>query len=276
MSALRIVDFDGTLRDPIIEERDFTSVSIQTLARTTGLARHRVQAIASDVRRKMRTHPECYDWEFDGNIVSSLVGDPYLRIIAIAHAVAEATGGSCNGHELARLCLETCYPAASPFRTDAAALITSTDSIVHVVTNGTVEKVRPQLDALLRTLGSGGRTTVSSDLRGSAKKHVVDRDFTDLPESVPLPGRSRPLLLRRPNYFRILNELRERAGVGWREVEAIGDNLELDLSVPFAMGARIVLVANKHTPAWEVAFVQRYARGLVVTTLEEINNAARR
>ena len=50
----------------------------------------------------------------------------------------------------------------------------------------------------------------------------------------------------------------------------VGDIFELDLSLPLAMGARVALLANPFSPAYEIEFLKGHPRGAVLHSVEEI------
>lgn len=277
MTTVLISDFDGTLTDPTAEELVFMAQCVRSLSVVTGLTRRHVQRIIHRVHADMRTRPERYDWEFRGHTVSSLVGDPYLRIIAIARAVAAETERSLEGRDLARELLSEHYPTTSMFRPGAAQFLTQPGIATHVVTNSTEAKVGRKLRRLLDSGFYDSRCdAVLKGLRGSAGKQHIDPEFDVLPESMTIPGLNRSVLLRRREYFETLSAIRNDHGARWEGIAVIGDNFELDLAVPWALGSRIILITNAWTPPWEITFVRGYERGSVATTLDEAAQMLRR
>ena len=50
----------------------------------------------------------------------------------------------------------------------------------------------------------------------------------------------------------------------------VGDIFELDLALPMALGARVGLVGNPRTPAYEREFVRASPRGRLIGRLDEV------
>ena len=104
-------------------------------------------------------------------------------------------------------------------------------------------------------------------VHGSARKYVVDEDFSDLPESLSIPNLSRPVYLRRKLYFDRIRSLQEKYGVSWENTTVFGDIFELDLSVPLACGSRVALMTNEFTPQYEKNYLEAHERGAVHDSL---------
>jgi len=271
MTKLVLVDFDLTLTDPEIEELPFMTGCVRDLIQITGLAEEQIQEINQQVRADMLVHPERYNWEYDGHLVSSTVGDPYLRIIPIATAVLDEVNYPEQNGLLRKLFLDN-YPKVPGFRPGVIQLLTETEKPTHIVTNSEVTKVTPRLHSLFASQPEyeDRLDTVLNNLRGSAGKHLVHEWFTPLPLTLTLPDFHRPTIFRRYEYFQVLNRLRKLHKIAWEDIVMIGDNFEIDLAVPWIMGARVVLVTNPFTPPWEIEFVQNDPRGFVSSSLEEI------
>ena len=138
---------------------------------------------------------------------------------------------------------------APAFRPDARAVFSSlAHHPLYIVTNSGTGHVQEKVRKL------GGVDWLVDRVRGNARKFVVDAGFADVPEAMTLPGLDRPVLLRRRHYHDLLDGLRRDAGAEWSDVWVVGDIFELDLALPFARGANVVLVANERTPPWEVGF----------------------
>lgn len=272
-----VTDFDGAQTDLGPEGQVFLDKCATDLSEKTGLSIPRVRRIADRVQQKMNTHPASFDWNYGGHIVASTVGDPYLRIIPICGAVFDEAGvllgRSDERNEFQHSLLVKHYAERSTFRPGAADFLAQTGAPVHVVTNNSVTKVEPKIRELF-TLFPENESRIEPlilGLRGSAKKQVIDPEFTRLPESIRLPCWHRNALLRRPHYLKVLHAIRKFYRLRWDEMTVVGDNFELDLLLPWSLGARVVLVATPLTPPWEVTFVYGLGRrGLVVTSLNQI------
>mgnify|MGYP001466048093 CR=1 FL=1 len=108
-------------------------------------------------------------------------------------------------------------------------------------------------------------------VHGSAKKYIIDSSFDQIDEHLTLPGLSRPILLRRKNYFDVLDGLRSSVGVDWKDVVVLGDIFELDLCLPFSLGATVGLMKTKFSPTYEVDYLDAHERG---ATFWDLNSAA--
>ncbi len=273
MIKVIISDFDGTVTDPAVELNDFMEQYLRDVALLTDLSFERVRDIARFVYADMRTHPTRYDWEFAGNLVCSAVGDPYLRIIPIANAIldeAAARTTITERHDLLRGLLSKHHPMTSVFRSGAMCYLTELGVPTHVVTNTKTDKAAHRLSGLF--VGRQAHLEiVLGNLRGDAGKQIIDPSFDELPASTMLHGFHRPVLLRRHQYFQVLDEVRRLYGAGWDEMLVVGDNFELDLVVPYALGAHIALMTNKNTPPWEIEFVRQSSQGSVITSLDEVS-----
>jgi len=141
-----------------------------------------------------------------------------------------------------------------------------------VVTNAHTEPVRAKIALLEAQLGDKGALAGQKErVIGLARKQVVDDAdprTAHLPADLRLPGLDRPVLPRRPHYLATLDALRD--GRPWDRVVVVGDIFELDLSLPLAVGARVVLAANRFTPSWERAYVSGHPRGHVLFDLREL------
>jgi hypothetical protein len=165
------------------------------------------------------------------------------------------------------------YPKTrTVFRPGARAFLESlAGSASYVVTNSHTVPVQDKIRALGDD-GAGGCTLgwLVERVHGRARKYHVDPDFDAVPESIDLPGLSRPVLLRRRLYHEALSALLEREGLGWEALVVVGDIFELDLCLPLAMGARVVLMAGPFTPPYERAYLDAHPRGAVGESLVEV------
>jgi hypothetical protein len=183
------------------------------------------------------------------------VGDDTLRDRLLS--------GVLYTHNYARTAGRPCFkPEAAEFLGAVAGGDT------WVVTNSDTGHVRAKLQVLAET--DPRIAALVPHTLGNAKKYVVDPSFDAVAATLAVPGLSRPVLPRRRLYFDALDRIRSEVGVGWEEVLVAGDIFELDLALPWALGARVALVRNAHTPAYEVAFVRGSERGRVVDDLREL------
>ena len=170
------------------------------------------------------------------------------------------------------------YPkSAVAFRPGAFELLSSLEgSPTWIVTNSATEPVQGKVRALADSGGAPGSLDwLVERVHGYGKKYVVDEGFEQLPETLELPGLNRPVLLRRPKYYGLLESLRAEAGASWSEVTVVGDIFELDLCLPLHMGARVGLVVNAFTPPYEQAYLREHPRGQLLASLDEVADFVR-
>ena len=143
---------------------------------------------------------------------------------------------------------------------------------VSVVTNSAAASV---CSVLMSGIGEKNRAFLPS-VRGSAAKFDICIDEAEGPPWLPveedkpvtfppfihLGSLGYPVPTRRPKYFDALQASRRDAARGTSKiVPAIqtlvaGDNTQLDLALPDALGMRIALVENDSTPCWDKAWMR--------------------
>ncbi len=286
MSRLLVLDFDGTMTDAEAEGAPFREGYLADLATLTGRPLPEIEQLAQRFEAEIAADPQSYGWMYDGRIVAPATVDPYLRIMPVARKVFDATGTFRSEADRTRLLDGILYKYNYPktriaFRPGAAMVLERLsqrdDLDVVVVTNSHTDAVQHKL----RILGGGGPrpdgtvddgrlASLVASVQGRAKKYVIDAKWTAVPESMALPGLNRPVLLRRAHYHGVLAQLLADRGLEWADLLVIGDIFELDLCLPWHMGARIGLVINQHTPGYERAFLAADGRGTLVTDLSEI------
>ena len=109
-----------------------------------------------------------------------------------------------------------------------------------------------------------------SRVYGRAKKYIIDPEMSGVEAHLSLPKLNRPVLLKRHEYYKVLNQLRLNEGVEWTDVWVFGDIFELDLSLPLSLGARVGLIQNPFTPHWEIEYLKQHNRGHLIQNLQEI------
>jgi FMN phosphatase YigB (HAD superfamily) len=274
MARLVILDFDGTMTDAEAEGAPFRDGYLQDLATLTGRPLEEVLALAERFEVEVAQNPDDHGWMFHGHIVAPASVDPYLRIMPVARKVFDAFGAFASEADRTRLLDGILYKynyqkTRIAFRTGAREALAGLEGTeTYVVTNSHTEAVRAKVEAL-------GAQWLAPRVHGRAQKYVIDDAFDLVPERLQLPGLARPVLLRRRAYFEVLDGLRRSAGATWAEVLVVGDIFELDLSLPLALGARVGLVVNDFTPAYERAFVEGHERGTLVATLARVPELAR-
>lgn len=273
-----VLDFDGTITDAEREGVRFRAGYLDDLATLTGRPSSEIHALASRFEAEIAKDPDHDGWLYNDHIVAPATVDPYLRIMPVARKILDACQTLGNATERGRL-LDVLFKYNYPkteivFRPGARELLLAlAGQAVHVVTNSHTEPVQKKI----RTLSHDGDLDWLLDrVHGEARKYVIDDDFTMVPVSMTLPGLSRPVLLRRRHYHDVLNGLLERAGETWRDLIVVGDIFELDLALPLAMGARVGLVVNQHTPGHEKDFLASEPRGHLIDTLAQVGELVER
>jgi len=137
------------------------------------------------------------------------------------------------------------------------------------VTNSKTNHVQ----SILELPVNNGLAWMSPRVRGLARKFVIGTappaNF-NLPPTITIPGMHRPTFTWRPDYFAVIDTLRQEAGRSWEEVRIVGDIVELDFFPFILLGARVALVAGPFTRQAEIDFVLSFPGCRVVQSLEEL------
>ncbi|MCO4760486.1 MAG: hypothetical protein KC502_03235 [Myxococcales bacterium] len=276
-TRLLVLDFDGTVTDAEAEGAPYHQGCLEDVALLSGLELAEVTRLADAFEAEVQANPQEHGWVFGGHIVAPATVDPYLRIMPIARHIFDEAGAFLVQEERNRLLEGLLYKynyrkTLVAFREGAReTLLSMEDKPVHVVTNSHTDAVQNKIRVL------GGEAEANNPLQwlidrvhGSAQKYVLDPDWTEVPESMALPGLGRPVLLRRRLYADCLQALLNEAGADWSELMVVGDIFELDLALPLAMGARVGLIVNDFTPHWEKDFLRDHPRGKLLSSVPEI------
>lgn len=279
-----VLDFDGTMTDAEAEGQPFRVGYLEDLAALVGIgpddadARARFDAIVAEVEAQLARHPERHPFRWKGKAVAPASVDPYLRMVPIADAIFDGFGAFANTTDRGRLTGGVLYKhnygltkGRPVFRAGAAEVLRAlAQADTYVVTNSHTAAVAEKIEILDRTSGGGVRW-LAPRVRGNAQKFEVDEAWDGAPAELWVPGLAdRPVLLRRRCYHDRLRELVATAGASFADLTVVGDIFELDLALPLALGARVVLVVSEHTPGYEVDYVTNLDRGHVVRALGEL------
>ncbi len=277
MKKVLVLDFDGTMTDAEAEGAPFRQGYLEDIAVLTGLGLPETLRLAERFEAEVAANPQDFGWVFNGRIVAPATVDPYLRIMPVARRIFEHTGTFTSEQDRTRLLDGILYKynykkTRIAFRQGALecllALGDIPDLYTCVVTNSHTEAVQDKL----RVLGGpdGALDWLVARVHGRASKYVLDEAWTGVEAELQLPGLSRPVLLRRRNYHDVLESLLAGFSLSWSALTVVGDIFELDLCLPQAMGARVGLVANAHTPAYERAWLNASEGGRVLLALDEL------
>jgi hypothetical protein len=278
-----VLDFDGTMTDAEREGEPFVRGYLDDLATLTGATddatRARLEAIAAMVDAAMLAAPAEHGYPWRGRLVAPASVDPYLRMVPVANAILDEMRAFTEPRDrgaLHQLLFRYNYDktrARPCFKPGAFELLSSLRGTeAFVVTNSDTDAVRAKIETL--DAGRGALTWLVERVHGYAQKFEVDDAWEGGPPELHIPGLARPVLTRRRRYHDRLKSLLDGAGATWTDLTVVGDIFELDLAMPLAMGARIGLVANPRTPAYERAFVAGAPRGRVIEALDEVRTFA--
>lgn len=268
-----VLDFDGTVTDAEKEGIPFRTGYLQDLSALTGLSIGEIHALAERFEAEVAADPDRHGWRYSGDIVAPASVDPYLRIMPVARKIFDEVGAFPHEQDRTRLLDGILYKynykkTGTAFRDGAHELLSGLGGTsTYVVTNSHTEPVREKIRHLSR---ADELDWLIERVHGSAKKYVIDDGFDTVARALKLDGLSRPVLLRRRLYYNALQALLDSEGSTWAELLVVGDIFELDLALPLSMGARVGLVLNQFTPAYERAFVDTHERGTLIERLSDI------
>ncbi len=263
--ALVVLDFDGTLTDCDAHAPAFRAASARALALELGwddatLAREWPRALAA-----VAAQPADVAWVVAGLGVCPATCDPYVATngATLLLLSRHAPGLGEDGITAATLAVHrAAYESTPPpFRPGARELLATLAERGHhaaLVTNSHGRTVA----RLLAGLASPG--TAPPLVRGGAGKFEVcasasdDERFGALPATTQWPELARPVQLRRGRYFDVLRALWDETCTTPATTLVVGDNFELDLAMPAALGCDVHLVTRPSTLPHE----ERIARGL--------------
>jgi FMN phosphatase YigB (HAD superfamily) len=278
VSAVLVLDFDGTMTDAEAEGRPFRDGYIEDLCLLCGrpLNDPDVRAIADEVEAELTARPAEYPFLWMGRAVAPATVDPYLRMVPIANRILDRYEVLASPVDRGRLLGSILYKynyaktlGRPVFRPGAGGVLAElADKQTFVVTNSDTHAVASKIAALDREMP--GVIALTSRVRGQARKFDIDDTWTGVDAEMQLRGLDRPVLLRRRMYHDILKAVLDDAGATFADLIVVGDIFELDLAMPLALGARVGLVVSSHTPAYERAFVGEHPRGRLIEHLSEI------
>lgn len=274
--GLLVLDFDGTMTDAEVEGEPFRGGYLEDVAALVDLPLAQVEAMARAFEAEVAADPGRFGWIYGGRVVAPATVDPYLRIMPVARKIMDATGSFLVEAERSRVLDAVLYKynytkTVTAFRPGAAELLgglRDSGFEAYIVTNSHTEPVQRKVREL--AAGTGALDWLAARVTGRARKYVIDASFETVPAELNVPGLERPILLRRRHYFEALSSLLERHGLDWEQLRVVGDIFELDLSLPMALGASVALVANPHTPPYEIAWLEAHPRGVVLRGLDQV------
>jgi len=271
MAKFLILDFDGTMTDAEREGAPYREGYLVDLALLADQPLETIENWAQEFTNTVNQRPQDYGWHFGGQIVAPAGVDPYLRVMPIARMILDRANAFQNADERDRILDRILYKynyqkTVTAFRSGARDFLDAcrpgTNFVSCIVTNSHTDPVQKKVEQLGENKdGSNQFDWLIPQVHGSAKKYVIDDGFDAVPESLSLPNLNRPILLRRKHYFDVLDRLRKAAGFAWDDVIVLGDIFELDLCLPFQLGARVGLMKSEFTPQYEIDFLDEHPRG---------------
>lgn len=266
---LKVFDCDGALTNPELEGVPFNVELVRALGRLTRLDLKKIQDIMTERQAAVRADPEKFcSRDAKGRRLAPANADPYLRSNPIINSVLDHVGRFKDPDDrisIVDLVFWACYKHTDTIFRDGAKEVLDAIAGMNawIVTNSDTAAVQGKMNHI-------GATWFADRVIGNASKFTLVDDFDRVPETMSLPGLDEPIYLRRKRYFDILDRLRREAGAEWQGVIVVGDVFELDLCLPLALGATIILVANENTPQYEINFVASHKRGHVVHDLKDL------
>ncbi len=271
---LVILDFDGTFTRLEAEREHFEEQFFDRVRRKALLTTTEFEQLLEEQRKILRQAPHLHGWVHEGILVAGLV-DQYIEMNVLGNMVFSAVGilgvWEDRFREIQSYFHEITRTLVSEFKSGAKEvfleIMRAYPDTSYVVSNSRTEIVQKKLHELL---GSSGALFVKR-AEGSAKKYVVNPQFTDIdPEIAWIPGLDRPIHLRRQVYYEVINRLCNLHIIRWEDVWVFGDIAELDIMMPFMLGATVGLMDHKWVPEYERRYFGSQERARVLSHPEEI------
>ena len=255
---LVVLDFDGTFTDSEVEGGPVAEVFPRYLRDATGADDQLFALWPPAMAAVTRESPEL-GWMMNGIAAAPADADPYVRCSMAAHKVLDQLGLYSDGAERSSL-LQQVYKRAyaesiiafRPGAAQALQAVIDRGIPVVVVTNSSTSHVRHKVDQL------GLDHPQGVEVIGDAMKFWVDAtptgqaEFDSLPPTQSADALQRPIYLRRNKYYQTLSRLWAQHGASAKTTLVCGDIYELDLALPAALGAKVVLMRRANTYPFEI------------------------
>lgn len=253
-----IIDFDGTAASNIKQARYFRKDVILKLSERTGLNIDQVTKDFNYSRRKVLRKPWEDGWLVKGYKTAFADEDYYTLYSAAAKDLYRS---------------KPVYQFCKDFNDYYDFLrnlihnsMKNVDSKISHDSKESLQKIMNVVDVVIVSSGSAPRikkalnnADLKINLISEAKKMVIDPTFDKI--DMYLAVGDRKIVIRRPNYYEILNRIEGKKTV-------VGDVFSLDLSLPYYLGINIVLKENPYTPKWSKDFVK--SKGKVIKKLSQL------
>jgi phosphoglycolate phosphatase-like HAD superfamily hydrolase len=270
-----VCDFDGTLTDSERSLGDFFPTYHGAFAEELGFLDNGKYLQALRITQdELRQDPNA-GWVRDGYVVAPINSDPFAFNTASHLALLKDIASGRWDRDL--------FPTLTPLTEKRWGSITNECHLAAYKKKKIV--FRPGSKEFVETLlGSGYNVSIVSNsgtadiekallengfpeipVVGMAKKYDVDSSFDSVPESLNVPGLTRPVLLRRGLYNGVLESICPNSSKG----VVVADNFELDLALPLHLGFAGVLTNTPAAAEHEKEYVSGHPRGTYASNFEE-------
>ncbi|MBM74789.1 MAG: hypothetical protein CMK59_05265 [Proteobacteria bacterium] len=273
---LIVLDFDGTMTDAEREGVPYRTGYLEDIALLADLPVKTVLSWADEFEQKVSEESGHFGWTFNGDIVAPAGVDPYLRIMPVSRMILDRAKLSLDetvrDRILDRILYKYNYMKTTtvfrPFARRFLLELKKRSSVeAFVVTNSHTTPVQNKIQSLSK---DEDLDWLVRRVYGNARKYLLDTSWNDLEQpELQLPGLNRPVHTRRKLYFDLLDELRSTYNTAWSDVIVIGDIFELDLSLPYVLGANVGLICSEHTPEYEKEFLDNSEKAKTFSSLED-------
>ncbi len=295
MTRLIISDIRGTITDLETQAVEFYEAYLGRLAELLESPVAEIREDMDELMTRMNREPDQWGWVVEGETVAPAMVDPFVRTRVAAEQLIQnqdRLNGAALQDWLDRAFRESARVMRTIFKNDAIRYLTLLERAGgSFMVNAAAEEMEALFDELADHVVSpdgapllvdafGQATADEVDLavgivqvmrgriRGEAGKNVPGVILGRMPERLEIPGLKRGVLLQRSEYYRALDELRRaNGGASWSDLWVVGDIFELDLAMPWALGANVVMVDNGVMPDYECRFLEGRERVHVTETL---------
>lgn len=293
-------DFDGVWTNQETEALYVSSYIVSRLSQISGYSSKEINELWIQCQNDMDERPYDYGWKTNGHFACYYREDPFGDNNAIfdyienyssrtsylnykqklAH-IKEAVLKKTKGKSLADFSNECFVKSTNQFKLEGK--LKPDESAVNVVTELNTKGVEivvasnsktEKIEHLFRK--AGFRMTNEKSIargrlhaRGDAQKFIIEKNFTEVPETLEINRRYKPEL-RRKHYFKIL--LDEKPDF------VIGDVFSLDLALPVYLRLnhpgfkkmKIIQKIHPHTPAWVKEYLSSEQMKGIAFTIQDL------
>jgi FMN phosphatase YigB (HAD superfamily) len=267
---LVVLDFDGTLTN--VDEEAVPAVQgwKNDLRETLGFSEAEFSSVWEDAQSRILSEPSQYGWIMGDKIIAPPYASPMVMARTISEVLFDDAGKYLQRVEREELLQNHFFKrnyknTKIVFKEGADSFLQELKKLfeVVIVTNSGTNDV-------VRKLAHLESDHSELNVAGGAKKYVINNGWVAVPESEDREGFGRPLFLRRENYWNVLSDIMNKAGVGPNNVTVVGDIYEMDLLLPEYAGMHTALTPRSSTPSYEIDAVTAYDKGYLALGLEDV------